>query len=218
MKTIKNLVNSEKGRTGLVICAGSSIKTYKPEINKYIKETNPVVIGINNISHLYTPEYQLYTNTQRFRNFGQNINNKSKILLGSGISIKLVKEIIGNRDYTLINFTDKKRIPIKYSKGKIVGHFRTAGCLAIMILHLMGVKKVDIIGMDGHTFHNYRDVVSGSKSHHCYEEDYKPFSKEICVDKDALINRILNSLTEYGIKISILTPTVYDKKYQGELL
>jgi hypothetical protein len=216
MKTIKDLVNTKKNRVGLVICAGSTIKTYKKDIDKFIKTNNPVVIGINNISHLYIPEYQLYTNTQRFRSFGKNINDESKLLLGSNISIKVIKEVIGNKKYILINYVDKKGIPLDYKKGKLLGHFRTAGCLAIMILHLMGVDKVNVVGMDGHTFHNYKDVVNGKQSHHCYEEDYKPFKKEICVEKDALINRILESLKSYGINFSILTPTIY-KKYQGEL-
>ena len=86
----------------------------------------------------FTPDYHLWTNTQRFRTYGKNINSNSSILLGSNISLKVVNEIIKSKDYILINYTDQKEIPINYRKGKICGYYRTAGCLSIMIAHLMG--------------------------------------------------------------------------------
>lgn len=215
MKTIQNLINTKKGKTGLVICAGVSIKQYNNQIKKFIEEKNPVTIGINNISHLYKPEYHLWTNTQRFRTFGKNINKESNLLLGSNISIKVIKEIIGDRKYTLINYSDKEGIPIDYKNGKICGHFRTAGCLSIMILYLMGIEEINIIGMDGHTIHKYKDIKSGKIKHHCYEENYIPFTEDICIGKDKLVNKILNSLKDFGINFKILTPTIY-KKFKGE--
>lgn len=210
METIKNLINIKKDRIGLVICAGSSVKENKKQIDQFIKEKNPVTIGINNISHLYKPEYHLWTNTKRFRNFGHKTHNDSKLLLGSNISIKVIKEVIGNRKYTLINYTDQEGIPIGYKKGKIYGHYRTAGCLAIMILHLMGVSKINIVGMDGHTIHEYEDIKSGKIQHHCYEENYIPYLEDMCIKKDKLIDKILNSLKNYGINFKILNPTIYE--------
>ncbi len=214
MKTIKDLINIKKDSIGLVICAGLSIKKNKKQINKFIKENNPVTIGINNISHLYKPDYHLYTNTKRFRTFANKINKDSKLLLGSNISIKIIKEIIGNKKYTLINYTDREDISIGYKKGKIYGHFRTAGNLAIMILHLMGISKINVVGMDGHTIHNYNDIKSGKIQHHCYEENYIPFTKDICIKKDLLVNKILGNLKDFGINFKILTPTIY-KNFNG---
>jgi len=216
MKTIESLINKHKGRRALIIAAGSSVRKYENKINSFIYEHKPIVIGINNITGLFIPDYHLWTNTKRFRNFGKNILPESELLLGAGIHLKTVREIIGNRNYTLINFTDMKEgVPIGYKKGKILGFFRTAGCLSIMIAHLMGVKDVSIVGMDGHTFHNYEDVKSGKKAHHCYEENYKPFSKEMCIKKDQIIMGVLSSLKNYGIDLKILTPTVYKKFYGG---
>lgn len=215
METIQNLIDIKKGRIGLIVCAGVTSLQFIRQINKFIKEKNPVIIGVNNISHLYFPEYHLYTNTSRFRNFGKKINKKSNLLLGSNISIKVIKEIIGDQKYNLINYSDKEGIPINYKKGKIQGHFRTSGCLSIMILHLMGIKEINIVGMDGHTIHNYNDIKSGKISHHCYEEDYIPFSKTVCIEKDDLIKKILKSLNDFGINFKILTPTIY-KKFKGE--
>ena len=220
MKTIKDLINTKKGRIGLVICAGSSIKEYKKEIDEYIKINKPVTIGINNISHLYIPEYHLWTNTSRFRNFGKNINPKSKILLGSNISIKVIKEVIGNKDYTLINYTDKPEIQLDYRKGKIFGFYRTAGCLAIMILKIMGVNEVNIVGMDGYSLYDEKDLLNKEKSHHCYGEGFTDTASwETCIKKDKLINDIvLKNLRNYGLNFKILTPTKYEEFHDSTRL
>lgn len=215
MKTIENLINTHRGRKALIICAGSSVKEYENKINSFILEEKPVTIGINNMTGFFMPDYHLWTNTKRFRNFGKSIYPESELLLGAGIHLKTVREVIDSIEYTVINFTDMKEgVPIGYKKGKILGFYRTAGNLAIMIAHLMGASEVNIVGMDGHTFHNYEDVKSGKKSHHCYEEDYKPFTKEICIKKDQVVTGVLGTLENYGINLKILTPTVYKKFYR----
>ena len=219
MKTVKDLINIRSGENALIIAAGSTVKKYQDEIRDYIMKTSSFTIGVNNITDFFLPNYHLWTNTKRFRMFGKNIHKRSDVLLGAGIHLKTVREVIGNRDYTVINFTDMKEgVPIGYKNGKILGFYRTAGNLSIMIAHLMGAKQIDIVGMDGHTFHNYKDIKSGKKSHHCYTENYKPFSKEICIKKDKITNGVLLSLREYGIDFKIITPTVYKEFYDSTRL
>jgi len=220
MKTIKDLEGIHKKRIGLIICAGSSIKNYKQEINKFIEKEKPITIGINNITHQHISKYHLYTNTQRFRTFGKNISNNSELLLGSGISIKLIKEIIGNKDYTLINYTDKPEIQLDYRKGKIFGFYRTAGCLAIMILKIMGVNEVNIVGMDGYSLYDEKDLLNKEKSHHCYGEGFTDTASwETCIKKDKLINDIvLKNLRNYGLNFKILTPTKYEEFHDSTRL
>jgi len=216
MKTVKNLIDIYHRQEALIICAGTSTKIYQKKIQKFIDENKPFIIGINNITDFFIPQYHLWTNTKRFRSFGNKIHKSSNVLLGAGIHLKTVREIIGLREYTVINFTDMKEgVSIGYKKGKILGFFRTAGNLAIMISHLMGAEKVNIVGMDGHTFYDYKDVREGKEKHHCYNEDYKPFSKEICFKKDEVVTGVLGKLKEYGIDLKILTPTVYKDFYGG---
>lgn len=216
MKTIKDLIGKHKGKKALIICAGSSVRLEKGSIRKFIYKEDPFVIGINNIIDFFIPEYHLWTNTKRFRTFGHEINKMSHLLLGAGIHLKTVKEVIGPRDYTLINFTDMKPgVPLGYKNGKILGFFRTAGNLAIMIAHLMGASEVNIVGMDGHTYYDYEDVKSGRETHHCYKEDYKPFEKDVCIKKDYIVTGVLDSLRKYGIDLKILTHTVYENFYGG---
>lgn len=216
MKTIESLIDKHKGRRALIIAAGSSVKEHEYKIDAFILKEKPFTIGINNITDFFIPDYHLWTNTKRFRNFGKNILHESELLLGDGIHLKTVREVIGPVNYTLINFTDMKEgVSIGYKKGKILGFFRTAGCLSIMIAHLMGAKDISIVGMDGHTLYNYKDIQEGKKEHHCYEEDYKPFLEEVCIKKDQVITGVLKTLKAYGIDLKILTPTVYKDFYGG---
>lgn len=216
MKTIDDLIGVQKGKKALVICAGASVKENKDEIQNFIEKELPFTIGINNITHLFVPDYHLWVNTKRFRNFGNNIKKQSTLLLGKGLHIKTIREVIGNRDYVLINFTDMKPgIPLGYKKGKILGFFRTGGNLAVMIAHLMGASEINIVGMDGHTIHPYNEIKSGKKAHHCYDENYIPFDKELCDKKDQITTGVLKEFREYGINFRILTPTIYEEFYEG---
>jgi hypothetical protein len=216
MKTIEDLIGTREGEKALVICAGSMVKEHYQQIFDFVCDNKPFIIGINNITHLFSPDYHLWVNTKRFRNFGKNSLKSSKLLLGKGIHIKTIREVIGKRDYYLINFTDMKPgIPLGYKKGKIMGFFRTGGNLAVMIAHLMGASEVNIVGMDGHTLYPYEDVKSGKRPHHCYDENYKPFDKDLCIKKDKITTGVLQDLTNYGIKLKILTPTVYKEFYSA---
>lgn len=219
MKTIRNLVGKEKGKIGLIIGAGASIRDHQTEIDNFIEKTKPVTIGINNMSAFWTPDYHLWTNNQRFRTFGVGVKTGSKLLLGSGISLKIIKEIIGNKKYTSIFYSDRKGLPIKFDDYMIYGYFRTAGCLAIMIMHLMGVKEINIVGMDGYALHKKSDILSNKKSQHCYGMGFTDTASwGACLTKDNDIHKILQNIQNYGIDFKILTPTVYRDFYDSTRL
>lgn len=218
MKTIKGLIDVQKGREALIVGAGATTKGYKSQINRFIHRNDPFIIGINNIFSMQAPHYHLWTNTQRFRTYGKGILEASEILLGSNIPIKVIKGIIKGRKYTLINYTDKEGIPIQYKDGVINGWYRTAGNLAIMICHLMGAKKISIVGMDGYTRFGEQELKSRKESQHCYGSghtdtaDYKS-----CIAKDKQINAILHNIQATGIEFNILTPTKYTGFYNDRL-
>ena len=219
MKTLSNLVDKIKGKPILIIGAGSSLKEYREEIDKFIKETNSFTIGINNMVDFWVPHFHLFTNTQRFRTFGSKIHENSTILLGQGIPLKLKDEILKGRNYYLINFKDQKGLPIAYSKGKVTGFFRTAGCLSIMLSNIMGASEINIVGMDGYTFYKKEDVEKGKKSQHCYGQGHTDTADwETCVLKDGLINEVLTGIREYGIDFNIITPTKYERFYDSSRL
>lgn len=219
MKTIENLIQTKDGGNALIIGAGSSIKKFQQSIKDFIKGTNPFTIGINNMTEYFIPNYHLWTNTSRFRTYGKNINKHSNLLLGSNISLKVIKDIIGSREYTLINYEDKEKTNIGYKNGKLLGYYRTAGCLAIMISHIMGANEIFIIGMDGYSKYDHKELMSGKESHHCYGKGYTDTADwDTCIKKDKLIYNVLSNLRNYGINFKIITPTKYGEFYDSSRL
>ena len=217
MKTIKNLIGLAEERSSVVIVgAGASIQKYYNQIDGFIQDSDSVIFGINNMTDYWTPHLHLWTNTQRFRTYGSNISPESILLLGQNIPLKIINNVIDNKKYFLINYTDmNKNIPIGYKKGKIYGYYRTAGCLAIMIAHLMGAEKINLVGFDGYTLHSQRDLVSAKKDQHCYGSGHTDTADyETCIKKDIEINSVLCDLKAYGIKFNILTPTKYSEFYK----
>jgi len=219
MKTIEYLLGSEKGRSAVVLGAGATIKEYKKQIDKFIKRTNSFIIGINNVVDLWVPDYHVWTNNQRFRDFGQHIKEESTVLLGSNISIKVVNSILKEIDYIILNRVDREGVSIKYKNGTIYGYFRTAGCLSIMIASLLGADEINVVGMDGYTLHSREDVQSGKKSQHCYGEGFTDTATwETCIEKDKIIYNSLQNIRNYGVDFKILTPTKYRRFYDSARL
>lgn len=218
MRTIKDLINKEKGRSALVVGTGSTIKEKKDAISSFIKKTNPFIVGVNNMTEFWVPDYHVWTNNNRFRTYGKNISPKSTLLLGSNISIKIINKVIGSMDYVVLERVDREDLPIKYENGVIYGYHRTAGCTSITIAHLLGAEEISVVGMDGHTLHNYEDVKSGVRDHHFYDENYTPYSSEIRIKKDKIVGGVLQSLEDYGINFKILTPTKYRRFYDSTRL
>ena len=218
MRTIKDLIGKEKGKSILILCTGSTVKEKKKDIDVFIEKERPVLIGVNNLSGFWVPDYHIWTNNGRFRTFGKNIKSKSTLLLGSNISIKVINNTIGTRDYIVLERVDREGSPIDYRNGVIYGYHRTVGCVAITVSYLLGAKEINIVGMDGHTLNSYEDVRSGRKAHHFYDEKYVPYSPEICVKKDEITKSVLQNLKNYGINFNIITPTVFKKFYDGNKL
>lgn len=220
MKTIKDIIDTRKGENVFIIGAGATIKEYQKQIDDFINETEPIIIGVNNMTDFWTPDYHLWTNSERFRTYGQNICENSKLLLGQNIPLKVINSIIGNRKYFLVNYTDfDESIPIGYKNGKIYGCYRTAGCLSIMIAHLMGASEINIVGMDGYSMHKHEDLTSGKESQHCYKKGFTDTANwKTCVKKDKIINGVLYNLQKHGINFKILTPTKYEDYYDNESL
>jgi hypothetical protein len=217
MKTLKDLEKSRLRESALIIGSGPSTKEYHKNIDNFIRKNNPFIIGINNVIDLIPiPEYHLFTNTQRFRTYGNDIMTESIILLGQNISLKIIKDIIGNSPYILINYIDKPDLPITYKNGKITGFFRTAGCLAIMIAHIMGASEINIVGMDGYTLYSKEELEKGQQSQHWYGIGHSDTADyETCIEKDRLINIALKNIKNYGINFNILTPTKYGEFYDS---
>lgn len=207
-----DIQNIEKDKNILIIGAGRSIIDHKDKINNFIIKNNCVTIGINNISNFGTPDYHMWTNRQRFGAYGKTISSKSKLIIGGAITDSSVKKFYKEKYFRIKNEDSKK---INYKDGIFYGEFRTCGVLSIYVAYIMGAQNIYIVGMDGYTLYNRKQVKFGKRHHHCYGKGHTDDAtwKE-CSRKDSMVYDNLNKLCENGIKFSIITPTKFEKYYK----
>ena len=213
--SFQSVLDKHKGREFLVCCPGKNIIEWKERVSSFALENELMVIGLNKVPDIIVPNYHLFTNNDKYEHYGDNTGS-STVLLGSGIRKEWILKH-SPREYVLVKYNDRnKNEPDKYNSNKdvIEGYYRTSGNLAIMVSHLMGASVVYIAGMCGFTFqfdgtvHYYkaeigRDVKSKKEWHRKYDNP---------------VGRSLDNLKAYGIKFKIITPTIYEKHFDGEVL
>jgi len=194
------------------------LRQYRDSIDRFIKAKRPVTIGINYMTEFCVPDYHLWTNKQRYRDFGMHINSQSTLMFGSRMPKKLIKKHFKG-DYISVDYDGSAGDPVRYEGGRIYGNFRTAGCLAIVIAHLFGASDIYVVGMDGYTLHPRQELESQSSNHHCYGKGYTDDATwQQCLEKDRLVYENLNEIDAFGAKFKIITPTKFEKFYDGGVL
>lgn len=214
----KELFNIEKGKNILIFGAAYSSKKYLDKIINFALKKKCVIIGINNITHLCVPDYHLWVNNGRVRDFYKCINPKSTLLIGSHIKPKQLKLLYkqGNKSYSIFyedDFSHPDLLPhYDENKGYLYGYYRIGGTLAIMIAHCMGAKNIFVTGMDG-----YSKPIDGNQ--HCYGKGLTDSNDlEFEAKKDNEISKVLNRLKNFGIRFEIITPTIFTKHYNPKRL
>jgi hypothetical protein len=206
----------EKGKNFVVVGAGGTLSIYKDSILSFIKKNKALTLGINRMTGIIAPTYHLWTNRQRWGEYGSCVKANSNLILGPSITRKHAKKHYRG-EYNRIDYVDKKNVPFELGGEQIRGYFRTAGVLAIALAHVMGAKKIFIVGMDGYTLHDKKSLKDGKSSHHCYGAGYTDDSSwKECVKRDRIVYDILKELNNH-IKFTIITPTVFDKFYENKM-
>ena len=231
----------------LIICAGSSIFSYKKGIKKFIKKNKVITFGCNNISHIVIPDYHVWGDQRRYSMFGGNTSKKSKVIFSRAIPNnirKKYKKII--KKFSVVDFNDLRLRTLPKVR------FNTIGCLLMLYAHNKGASNISVVGMDGYTYYSQNELNNGSELQHCYNDgmnklpsDYKKYKntgytdvitdynysgsneqkkkdKETfynhCKKKDDFVYASLKALKKYGVNFEILTPTVYEEFCNPKIL
>lgn len=206
-----------KNRIALILGAGQSLLDYQPEIKNFIKKNKCVTIGINNMTHLFVPDFHLWTNTKRFKSFAKNINSRSTILIGNRVPKKIIKSNFTGR-YSVVYYEDWNDGKYKIDNNTIYGPFRTAGLLAIAVASAMLAKKIYIAGMDGYTLYPENELNTQRQNQHCYSRGYSDDATwDDCTKKDNIVSESLRILKKY-MDFSIITPTKFEEFYDTSIL
>ena len=222
----KKFLNCHKDRDFIILGSAHTTKIYQNDIATFIEKSNLVTIGMNNMTHMFVPNYHLWTNNQRLKDFHQCIKPESQLLLGSHIKDYTLEET-GVKNFDVIKYTDQKDEKIEYKDEIIYGFFRISGNLAIYIAHLMGARNIYVVGFDG-----YSKPIDGNQ--HCYGTgltDFQPHYKKKNVykdtatfmayekEKDNIIYGVLRNIQcNIHQKLWIITPTLYESLYNPNIL
>ncbi len=211
-----NLPNYDNKYDVFIIGSGGTLSKYSHSVRRLIESESLYSIGINNMSHIITPDYHLWTNKKQFITFsGKAIKKSSSVLIGNRIPESVIKKHYCG-SYERIDYEDCDVVDI--NSELISGNYRTAGVLAIAIAFLMNARHIYIAGMDGFTLHSREDL-KYNKNQHCYGSGYTDdASWKKCKKKDDLVAQNLQDLWDYGVRFSILTPTKFEKFYDPSLL
>lgn len=136
---ISDLTNAWNKKKILILAPGKSVQERKKEIKKFIKNEEPVVIGVNNLIDDYYLDYIFYSGAVRYQNLQyQNFKlaGSPQIILSSNIkSVADTNEIIVNYS-SLIKF------------GWI--NLDSSAILLLRLLQKCGVNEIYAAGLDGY--------------------------------------------------------------------
>lgn len=205
----------------LIVGSASTLREDFPRIKKYIQDVRPIIIGINKMTHFLIPDYHLWTNKERYHNLGSCIHPSSTVLCGVGLPEELILQHYAG-EYIQVDY-ERKAHPdssMRCIGGRIYGFYRIAGCLAIMIAHLLNASSIHVVGFDGYTrFEPQEYEGENRKNQHCYGSGHTDdYSWEASVKKDNEIYRCLCNLRKFGVDFQIITDSIYLEVYDPTVL
>ena len=206
-------IDRHKERDFLILANGPTLKEYKGKINKFIEKIDPIILGANNLSGLFTPHYHAFNNKKRFMMYIDTVSKESRIFLSQHFSDEMVREYT-HRDYEIVYYRDILKGDFDIQNGVIQTNCRTISVLLIGVAIVMGAKRIFVAGMDG-----YLGYSPGGKLLYYDEKDEKT-DKEMVIDRHRWCQRFLEQIDSYLLKngqegIHIITPTTYKKFYKG---
>lgn len=143
--TLDELRESLKEREILLLAPGKSIDTYKQQIQTYIKEKNPVVIGVNALHTDYDYDYLFMINSARYQYakevYTEQFRDTKRILLSN------IKTTPDEKEW-IVNFN---RV-VKFGWE----HFDNAVINCLRLLDVLQIETVFIAGFDGFK-HKYNE-------------------------------------------------------------
>ncbi|MFC2140539.1 aldolase catalytic domain-containing protein [Candidatus Auribacterota bacterium] len=207
--------NRHDGRDFLILASGPSLKEHKSDIEKFIDQYNPVMMGANYLDGLFVPEYHAFSNKKRFINYVDQVSTNSKLLFSSSFEDGFIREYTA-RDYESIVHLNRVSSRFDISEGVITSNCRTVAILLVGMAIVMGARRIFIAGMDG--YESRENFLS--KDFHFYKEPEEAENVKLLVEKHKWNDLLLKNINTYLIEqnkdgIHILTPTGHQHFYSS---
>lgn len=212
-------LDRHKGKDFLILANGPSLKEYQKDVQEFIDQTAPVVLGANNLEGLFVPDYHAFSNKKRFISYIGQVDERSKLL----ISTLFERDFIGdytNRDFEWLVHLNRLSNNFFIEDGVISSHCGTVSVLLIAVAMVMGAKRIFIAGMDGY---KNKDSFLSTRIHFYDEEnqdkkeasDFRAYL-ELHKNNENLLHKINKYLHDRGQEgLTIITPTSHKYFYQN---
>lgn len=182
---IKSLADMCAGRRVLVLAPGKSLLTHKDNIEKYIVDENPVVIGINHVPRFHRYDKIFVCNLKRFKGIDDAISRSSdRMICTSNISV--------DKGICTVNYSDY------LNENEAI--YDNAGLMMINVLKKAGVTDIALAGYDGFDY-------AGAKNY--FDES---MINNVSAQRQAKMNSaIIDYFTRArkSMNIRFITPTIY---------
>jgi 4-hydroxy 2-oxovalerate aldolase len=202
-------VNRHAGRDFLVLSNGPTLKDYKPKIDQFIAQHDPIILGANFIGGLFEPHYHAFNNKRRFSEYIETVKPGSKLLLGEYIPDDMIREYV-DKPYERFFYNDEFA-DFGIEDGVITANCRTISILLLGVAIVMGARRIFSVGMDGYM---------GLKELHFYAEKDDMENQEMIVERHRWCQHYLKQINQYlrdheKEEFHVLTPTSYKAFYKG---
>ena len=206
-------LSRHSGRDFLVLANGPTLKEYRGKIGRFIEKHDPVVLGANNLSGLFEPDYHAFNNKKRFAMYVDTVAPGSKLLLGENFPPETILEYV-DRDYETLFFDNVLDNDFDIVAGRIQTNCRTISVLLLGVAIVMGAKQIFAAGMDGYLGKD--SVLKGL----FYDERMEPEEYQLIVERHHWNERFLFQIDQYVRNrelegIHIITPTSHQRFYKG---
>ena len=183
-EAVEKLEQELSGREVLLLGPGKSLMQQKAQVEEYIREKNPVVIGLNFVPADFACDYAFICHMRRYKNITDDSVRKI-----------ITSNLREAKDYEyMLNFASysSQEPAIMENSGLMCLHF---------LLHI-GMPQVVIAGLDGYDIRNHGNYVNSGLEY--------DFSAEQLKERNELIAAELNRLQE-KMQITFLTDSIYKK-------
>lgn len=184
-ETLNILSKTFKGRKVLLLAPGKSLKIHKDRIDNFIRWNNPIVLSVNFCASFYGAKYVFCSNMRRLAKL--DISDNIKVIATSNI-----KSAVGKVDY-IVNFSSYRA-----TQEEIIDN---AGIMSIRLLVGLGVKEINIAGMDG-----FSDGEYGSNY---FDEKFDLTYKDNNDEKNNFMAKEIADIARL-VDVRFITPSIYE--------
>lgn len=206
-------VNRHRDRDFLILANGPSLKEYKDDVDGFIRQYDPVIMGANYLGGLFKPHYHAFSNKRRFINYIDSVGKDSNLLISSNFEEDFISQYTGRNYEWLVHF-NRVSSCFGINEGVITSNCRTVAILLIAAAIVMGAKRIFVAGLDG--YKSKDNFLSNNV--HFYDESEEAENFRILMEKHNWNETMLNSIDQYLLAhskegIHIITPTTHKYFY-----